>query len=195
MLQGSVYSAVFALSTMIENGRAAEAINQITGLNADGSKRANTHNWRHMMELGSGSTMEAWNEYDDLTVSHSHPWGTAPVILASQSIFGIKPLKPAYEQFQIKPVRNGLAYASVKIPTVRGDVMAAFKMARSTFHLDITVPANTQAYVYIPGHTKATITENGKPAQDSVGVTYVGKEDGYVKYRVGSGGYHFVSRI
>ncbi|RRO02815.1 family 78 glycoside hydrolase catalytic domain [Pectobacterium aquaticum] len=192
-LEGSVYSALFALSTMTENGQGAEAINQITGLNDDGSIRHNSHNWRHMMALGSGSTMEAWNESDDLTVSHSHAWGTAPVVVASQGIFGVKPLKPAYEQFQIKPILNGLTHASIGIPTIRGEIGASFNVVNNIWHLNVSIPANTEAYVYIPAKNIDAVRESDSALKSISNIKYISTQEGYIKVLVGSGNYQFVS--
>lgn len=194
MLKGNVYSSVVALPTMIRNGQAEEAINQITGINSDGTKRNNINNWRHMIELGSGSTMEAWDESNDGTISHSHAWGTTPIIAVSQEIFGIKPIKPAYEEFEIKPIKDGLNNANLTLPTVRGEIEASFNKTSTAYNLKVKIPANTKAYVYIPGTDKDSITEGNKKAYKSEGVTYIGTADGYVKYLVGSGTYNFIAK-
>jgi len=193
MLEGSVYSALFALSAMAENGQGMEAINQITGLNSDGTLRQNSHNWRHMMEQGSGSTMEAWNESDDLTVSHSHPWGTAPVIVASQGVFGVKPLKPAYEQFQIKPILQGLTKADITVPTIRGEISASFEVNNQIWHLNVVIPANTEAFIYIPARHIDDIKESGVGLNTVKDIQFISEGSGYVKVLAGSGHYAFVS--
>ncbi|MBA8867105.1 alpha-L-rhamnosidase [Pantoea agglomerans] len=193
MLEGSVYSSLFALSVMAENGQATEAINQITGLNDDGTLRPGTHNWRHMIEQGSGSTMEAWNESDDLTVSHSHPWGTAPVIVAAESLFGIRPLKPAYALFQVKPVLNGLRSARIKVPTIRGDIHTSFTRDGEKWELRVSVPANTEADIYVPAGASSDVRESGHPISEAEGIQTVVETGGYVKVRVGSGDYLFNS--
>ncbi|HDL6884906.1 TPA: family 78 glycoside hydrolase catalytic domain [Yersinia enterocolitica] len=191
MLKGSVYSALFALTTMAEHGQAEEAINQITGMNSDGTPRNNSHNWRHMMELGSGSTMEAWNESDDFTVSHSHPWGTAPSIFIPESIFGIKPLEPAWAEFQVKPARAGLTSASVKVPMVRGEISASYETVNGKWRLNVTVPVNTKAFIYIPTDNITSVKESGSALKTVSDLKIIGREDGYIKVLAGSGKYSF----
>jgi alpha-L-rhamnosidase len=194
MLKGNVYSSYAALGTMMTNGQATEAINQITGLNSDGTKRDNTHNWRHMMELGSGSTMEAWNESDDLTVSHSHAWGTTPIIATSQDLFGIKPTKPAYEEFEIKPVLSELSFASITVPTIRGQISAKFDSQEKQYSLDVSIPANTKATVYIPVKDKQEVYVDNAPLRLVTNVKSTGNETGYVILAVGSGNYKFTAK-
>lgn len=191
MLKGNVYSSFAALGTMMAHGQSEEAINQITGLNSDGSSRGNSHNWLHMMEVGSGSTMEAWNESDDLTVSHSHAWGTTPTIVTAQDIFGIKPIKPAYEEFEIKPIMNGLEHAAITVPTIRGEIAVSFNSKDDSYKLEVDIPANTQAFVYVPAQSKEQVYEGDVIANKAQGVKYIGSADGYVKYLVGSGHYLF----
>ncbi|WP_159868328.1 MULTISPECIES: family 78 glycoside hydrolase catalytic domain [unclassified Raoultella] len=193
MLKGSVYSSLFALTAMAEHGQAEEAVNQMTGMNSDGTPRDNSHNWRHMMELGSGSTMEAWNESDDFTVSHSHPWGTSPAIVIPESLFGIQPLKPAWAEFQVKPARAGLASASVKMPTVRGEISASYEILNNVWQLNVSVPANTKAFIYIPAKDNTFIKESGVDLKSVPGLKIIGKEDGFIKVLVGSGNYKFTS--
>jgi len=191
MLKGSVYSSLFALTAMAEHGQAEEAVNQITGMNSDGTPRNNSHNWRHMMALGSGSTMEAWNESDDFTVSHSHPWGTSPSIVIPESLFGIKPLKPAWAEFQVKPTFAGLANASVKVPTVRGEINASWKMLNNLWQLNVSVPVNTTAFIYIPAKNISSVKENGTALKSAAGLKIIGQEQGYIKVIAGSGSYQF----
>ncbi|VTO24562.1 Bacterial alpha-L-rhamnosidase [Klebsiella variicola] len=193
MLKGSVYSSLFALTTMAEHGQAEEAVNQITGMNTDGTLRQNSHNWRHMMELGSGSTMEAWNESDDFTVSHSHAWGTSPAIVIPESLFGIKPLKPAWAEFQVKPVPAGLKYASIRVPTIRGPINASYKVDENKWQINISVPVNTSAHIYVPAKSIDTIKESDMEIKDISGLKVINEKDGYVEILAGSGDYKFTS--
>lgn len=193
-LKGSVYSAPAALMTMLENGQEEEAINFITGMNRDGTTRSSINNWRHMMEVGSGSTMEAWDESNDFTISHSHAWGTAPSIVVPQGIFGIKPIKPAYEEFEIKPIKKGLERASIAVPTIRGTIEAAFHNSDSRYSFNVTVPANTKARVYLPVSNQH-VFENGIPADKAKGVKFIEIRDESVVYEIQSGRYMFSTEM
>lgn len=195
MIKGSVYSSLFALTAMAEHGQAEEAVNQITGINTDGTLRQNSHNWRHMMELGSGSTMEAWNESDDFTVSHSHAWGTSPAIVIPKSLFGIKPLKPAWAEFQVKPVPAGLKYASIRVPTVRGEINASYKIDESNWEINITIPVNTKAYIHIPAKGIDFVKESNMELKNVSELQVINKKDGDVEVLAGSGNYKFISKM
>lgn len=193
-LKGGVYSSAFALPAMFRNGQGEVAVQYITGQDEYGNNTSSIQNWRHMMELGSGSTMEAFDESHDGTVSHSHPWGASPANILVDEIMGILPLSPAYETFQIKPVYTGLSYVSVSRPTIRGVIKAAYKTEESKYTLNITVPCNTTATVYLPADGVIYEGRSIISLDNAIdGIEFVGYEnDGNtVIVEVGSGTYEF----
>jgi alpha-L-rhamnosidase len=69
----------------------------------------------------------------------------------------------------------------------------AWKTAAGELLLDIEVPANTTATVYIPAAT-GVITENNTPISSSNDITVSGKENEYTIVKIGSGKYQFKAR-
>jgi len=182
-IKGNVYSAPFLLASMFRNGQELEAINFMTGHNSDGTKRKSINNWWHMIELGSGSTMEAWDESQDWTVSHSHPWGASPTFIVPREIFGIKPVKPAYELFEIKPLLNSLEYASITTPTIRGQINCSFSKTDLGYSLSVMIPVNTRAILYLTKDNKVKLNDEiFRPTHT---------DDGNLIYEIGSGSYEF----
>jgi alpha-L-rhamnosidase len=59
--------------------------------------------------------------------------------------------------------------------------------------LEVTIPPNTTATVFVPSKDIDGITESGKPARQSNGVQLLRQESGAGVYRVGSGRYTFAS--
>ncbi|MFA0745071.1 MAG: hypothetical protein LASZOEIN_001874, partial [Candidatus Fervidibacter sp.] len=60
-------------------------------------------------------------------------------------------------------------------------------------HLNVTIPANTTALVYVPAKNAESVNESGKPAAQSEGVRFVGMENGYAVFEVVSGTYRFTA--
>jgi alpha-L-rhamnosidase len=60
--------------------------------------------------------------------------------------------------------------------------------------MQVTIPANTTATVYVPAKDAASVTEGGKPAAQAKGVKFLRLEDGAAVYEIGSGRYSFLSR-
>jgi alpha-L-rhamnosidase len=99
---------------------------------------------------------------------------------------------PGYKQIVIKPTPGGnLQFASADYETMYGKVSSHWKMDNGNFSLDVEIPANTTATVYIPANSSTAITENGKSLSADPGLKLADAVTGYVGVNVGSGIYHF----
>jgi alpha-L-rhamnosidase len=58
--------------------------------------------------------------------------------------------------------------------------------------MDVEIPANTTATVYLPAADTGAITESNAPLSLVKDIKVTGTEDGYVVIQVGSGKYQFV---
>jgi alpha-L-rhamnosidase len=61
--------------------------------------------------------------------------------------------------------------------------------------MNITVPANTTATIFVPSKNAAAVTESGKPTADVQGVKFLRMENKTAVYAVGSGTYQFKSLL
>ena len=61
--------------------------------------------------------------------------------------------------------------------------------------LNVTIPANTTATVYVPAGDIESVTESGQPAAKAETVSFLRMEDGKAVFAVGSGDYRFVSKL
>ena len=61
--------------------------------------------------------------------------------------------------------------------------------------MDVTIPANTTATVYVPAKEAAEVTESGKPAGQAESVGFLRTEKYAAIYAVGSGTYRFQSTL
>ena len=57
--------------------------------------------------------------------------------------------------------------------------------------LDVTIPANTTATVYLPVADPAGVTEGGRPVTQAEGVKFLRNEGGASLFEVGAGEYRF----
>lgn len=192
----SVYGAYFLLKGLYESGN-GDVANQFL---LDGDTSPDARTWAKMIyTLGATVTTEAWGERNKGNMTFSHPWGAAPAWAIKNGIFGIEPTSPAYATFDVRFRTAGIGRAEISVPTVRGFVRAAFD-SRDGFCASVTVPANTQATVYLPtfgcasggasggafgdAANGASVTVNGEPAH----ATWRGE---YLTVTVGSGEWHF----
>ena len=99
----------------------------------------------------------------------------------------LDPRTPGYGRVVIHPrPGGGLTHARAEYDSVRGRISSSWRIENDRFDLEITVPPNTTATVYVPATDAAGVTE---------GVEFLREEDGTAVFVVGSGRYEFVGRV
>lgn len=141
--------------------------------------------WLNMLNHGATTLWEAW--HDPGTVySANHPMFGSIDEWFYRSILGINPGSPGFAKIIIKPQPAGnITWARGAYHSVRGIIKSEWKKEAQQFSLDVSVPANTSATVFIPAKQSAVITESGKP------VKALHYEKNYAVVEIGSGDYHF----
>ena len=100
---------------------------------------------------------------------------------------------PGYKHIKIEPhIGNGLTNAQATLETYYGEVSSRWEEQGTELKLDISIPANTKATVYIPGEKFDSVFENGRKVSSRKDIHLAGTEDGYVVLELGSGRYHFM---
>ena len=97
-----------------------------------------------------------------------------------------------YKHIKIKPhIGGGFSFASASLQTYYGELSCGWKVEADKINMDVEIPANTTATLFVPAANADAITESGKPLSTVGGIKVSGIEDGYVMLNVGSGDYHF----
>ncbi len=110
-------------------------------------------------------------------------------------IAGIRPDEnhPAFSEFIINPtLLDGLNHAEATTETVRGKISSSWNLENDQFSLEVEVPFNSVANVFIPGNEQDILTEDGKALVAAKGVKYISFSDGKHQLKVSSGKYNFV---
>ncbi|MDD2475889.1 MAG: family 78 glycoside hydrolase catalytic domain, partial [Dysgonamonadaceae bacterium] len=143
----SVYGSQFLLDVIFNMGDAQYGLDLLTST----SERS----WYNMIRAGSTMTMEAWDIKYKHNQDWNHAWGAAPANLISRKLMGIEPLEAGFEKMRIKPQPGSLKSAEIKHPTIKGDVYMKFhNTPDKSFNLELVIPANTKADVYLPYYSK-----------------------------------------
>jgi alpha-L-rhamnosidase len=99
-----------------------------------------------------------------------------------------------YKHIRIMPhPGGGLAFARADLATYYGKVSAHWEIVKGRFLLDVEIPGNTTATIYIPGTDPAGIRENGQSITSSAEMSVQGIDGNYVVVNAGSGTYHFAA--
>src|SRR5258708_2379057 len=106
------------------------------------------------------------------------------------TVGGISAASPGYQTIQVQPVPGaGLTWADTSYNSTRGLISTAWTNVGGAFNMDVVIPPNTTAQIFVPTTNAAAITESGVLASSAPGVTYLGSSNSYAIYGVGSGHY------
>jgi alpha-L-rhamnosidase len=97
-----------------------------------------------------------------------------------------------YKHIKIQPhIGGGFSFASANIQTYYGKLSSGWKVGVDTITIDVEIPANTTATIFIPAAKADEVTESGKALSAVSDIKVTGTEGDYVILNVGSGVYHF----
>jgi alpha-L-rhamnosidase len=109
---------------------------------------------------------------------------------------GVDPEGAGFLKSIIKPMVVGdIKWVNGSYQTVSGLISTEWKREGNQFSLDVSIPVNTSATVFIPTEKENDVTESGKQTGKAEGVRFLRMENGKAIYEIGSGNYHFVSKI
>ncbi len=112
------------------------------------------------------------------------------------TIAGIDTEGPGYKKIIIQPKPGGgLDYTKASYKSIYGEIVSDWRIRGETFNLNVTIPANTTAVVYVPAGDAKSVTEGGQSAAKAKAVRFLRMEDDKAVFAVGSGDYRFVSKL
>lgn len=97
-----------------------------------------------------------------------------------------------YKHIRIEPHIGGkFTQVTAKYQTYYGEVESSWTIENNILKMDVEIPANTTANIFIPANDMAAITESGKELSSVNDIKIVGAKNGFVEVSAGSGVYHF----
>ncbi len=149
--------------------------------------------WENMLANGATTLWEHW-EFSDNTYSHNHPMFGSVSEWFYKWLAGIQadPSAIGFDKIIIRPqFISDVDWVKAHHNSVYGKIMSAWKRDENSFKLDITVPVNSTAIVYLPAENDSEIKEGGTVISDVKDVEFVKIENGNAVFTVGSGNYSF----
>ena len=155
--------------------------------------------WFHMLSNGDGSTLteSPYTRYGQYGSGH-HQFGACIAGWLYRCVAGIVPDQEmaGYRNFSIKPAIVGdLTWVKAHCESVYGRIESNWQRKGDQLSMDITVPPNTTATVFVPSRSAASVTESGKSAVEAEGVKFLRMENNVAVYMVSSGTYLFRSSL
>lgn len=147
----------------------------------------------YMIENGGTTIWESWEGGGS---SYNHPMFGSVSDWFFKALGGIYPSDRAagFNPFIIKPsVVGDLEWVNCRYQSVRGEIVSNWRIQNNNFFLETVVPGNTIAKIFIPAMDPESVLESDKKATGMKGIKYIGFNNGYAEYEVGSGKYLFKS--
>lgn len=150
--------------------------------------------WGYMIEQGANSMWETW----DGDNSRNHP----PFCLISEYFYkylaGIQvdPENPGFKHFIIKPsIVGDLKFVNAYHDCLYGRIKSNWKSENGKFTMEVSVPVNTTATIFVPAKSASEVLESGQAASKANGLEFLREEHGRSVYKAGSGSYSFISKL
>ncbi len=161
--------------------------------------------WGFEVINGANTIWERWNSYikgkgfennAGMNSFNHYAFGSVNEWLFGNAA-GINVNEAGYKTFIIKPeiAKEGISYVKATYQSINGEIKSAWKKENNQLVLDIIIPVNTRADVFIPCKNKEVVKEGNKLISNNKDVIIKEFKDGYLQISAGSGTYHFTSSL
>ena len=154
--------------------------------------QTNGPGYLYQIKQGATSLPETWDanpgsSLNHCMLGHIEEWFYSGLLRISADA-------PGFGRIVIKPQPvGGLAWAEGHYDSLHGRIQSSWKRDGDRLTLEIVIPPNTTATVYVPARDATKVTEGGKPASEAPGVKLLPDENGAAVYEIASGAYRFES--
>ncbi|SOE23194.1 alpha-L-rhamnosidase [Spirosomataceae bacterium TFI 002] len=162
--------------------------------------------WGFQIKNGATTIWERWNSYTpekgyngemnaEMNSFNHYAFGAFSQFLFSD-IAGIDTEGAGFNNIIIKPRlgNKSLTSARGEYGSINGKIASSWSIKDDAFLLEVEIPVNTKANVFVLSKEDSKVMEGGK-AIDSVLIKFVKQEGDYKVYEIGSGSYSFESEI
>jgi alpha-L-rhamnosidase len=150
--------------------------------------------WGYLIkELGLKTWPETWSG-----------WGSHVILVTAtpgswfyEGLAGIlpDPAKPGFKHFTLRPgIVKSVDWVKCSYQSPYGLIVSNWKKDGDILTMEVTIPPNTTATVYVPAKDASAVTESGKAITKAKGIKFIKMENGAAVYEVGSGVYRFESK-
>lgn len=144
------------------------------------------------LKKGATALTESWPALENvsnnhLMLGHLMDWFYAGLGGISQTEKSV-----AYKEIVIKPEMVGdLTWAKASYQSSYGEIRSEWEKSGTSVKMNVAIPANSSALIYIPVNSGSVIKEDGKEISKVKDILVIGEESGRKILKVGSGKYSF----
>jgi alpha-L-rhamnosidase len=161
--------------------------------------------WGFEVLNGANTIWERWNSYikgkgfennAGMNSFNHYAFGSVNEWLFGNAA-GIQMTGIAYKTFNIKPeiAKEGISAVKATYHSINGAIKSAWKKEGNQLVLDIVVPVNTRADVFVPCKNKEGVKEGNTLVSTNKDLVVKDLKDGCLQISVGSGTYRFTTSL
>jgi len=154
--------------------------------------RTDSPSYGYQLARGATTLTEAWDTDPDSSQNHFMLGHAEDWFYRGLAGLDVDLSRPLQEQIVIRPQMVGrIASSGASYDSVLGNMSARWQRGSKSAILEVTIPPGAAAAVYVPFADSAAITESGRPAAKSDGVSFLRTEEQSSVFRILSGDYRF----
>ena len=179
-----ILGAKYILNALTDHGRADVAYQM--------ASQKDLPSWGWWIEQGATTLWEDW----DGSESRNHIMYGDISAWFYKALAGINedPAAPGFKHFIIRPQPVGdISFARAEYDSIHGKIVSAWKIRNGAFTLNVAIPPNTTATIFLPNAKLADVRVNGRPAIKADGVISFSQEAKTTIFEVESGQYNFTT--
>jgi alpha-L-rhamnosidase len=148
----------------------------------------------YQLARGATSLTEAWDANPHSSQNHFMLGQIVEWLYGELAGLAPDPSGPGFGRLRIRPQPvPGITWARAAHASPRGRVAVAWEQGEGTFRLEVELPPNTSAEVFVPAPDARSLRESGRPLAQAEGVRLVRQEADRAVVGVGSGRYVFTT--
>jgi len=161
----------------------------------DMNSRADVPGYGYQLAHGATALTESWAALP--SVSNNHFMLGHLMEWFYSGLAGIRPADDAiaFNKIEIRPETVGnVTWTKANYKSPYGNISSSWEKGRGQFKLEVSIPANTTASIFLPVKNNATIMVDGQNIKTRHDIKFVGYHDGKAEIKAGSGNYTFIAK-
>ncbi|MFS2188055.1 family 78 glycoside hydrolase catalytic domain [Mucilaginibacter sp. Mucisp84] len=161
----------------------------------DMNSRADVPGYGYQLAHGATALTESWAALT--SVSNNHFMLGHLMEWFYSGLAGIRPADDAiaFNKIEIRPETVGnVTWTKANYKSPYGNISSSWEKGRGQFKLEVSIPANTTASIFLPVKNNATIMVDGQNIKTRHDIKFVGYHDGKAEIKSGSGNYTFIAK-
>lgn len=181
---GGITGGAFIVKTLLEHHR-SDLLHVM-------ATREDFPGWGHMLRQGATTLWEAWDGRN----SRLHSSYLSIGAWFQEGLAGIRaePEEPGFRRFSIRPhipEDASLEWARALYESPYGQILSHWRRTDGSLTLEVTVPPNTTATVFVPTADPGSVRESGRSLDEAPGVRVLREEKAHQVVEVEPGRYRF----